>query len=183
MRIIAGTLKGRSVRGPQSKGTRPILARVRKSLFDILRPQSDGARFLDLFSGTGCVGIEAVSRGVQRAVCVENNVHAAQQIEQAVHTFHIEDHVRLYRCDVFAFIKQSVEQFDIIFAGPPYDAFLCEKILTSLSESKLVLPTTIIVLQHERKENIPEHVGVLSRYRQERYGSTMMSFYKKGVTQ
>ncbi|MFC1546136.1 16S rRNA (guanine(966)-N(2))-methyltransferase RsmD [bacterium] len=177
IRIIGGDKKGFFVKGPKGVKTRPILARVRKSLFDILRPCITGSNFLDLYSGSGSVGIEAVSRGSEHVVFVEKDKKVCVCLKGNIEHCRVGDVSTLVCGDVFRFINTAQEKFDIIFAGPPYSVLLADKTLHELSDSSILKENTIVIIQHSIKEKIDETTHCLKMYRQERYGETTLSFF------
>jgi 16S rRNA (guanine(966)-N(2))-methyltransferase RsmD len=180
IRIIAGECKGFILKGEVAgEITRPILARVKKSLFDILSPDLKDANFLDLFCGTGSVGIEAVSRGAKKAIFVDKDKNVNKCVKINIEYCKITDRCEVYSCDIFDFFKTySNIKFDIIFAGPPYPANLCNNILKNLAETKFLKPETMIVLQHQIKEPIAEDQGIFQKVREKIYGDTKLSFFK-----
>ncbi|MFH1715170.1 MAG: 16S rRNA (guanine(966)-N(2))-methyltransferase RsmD [Elusimicrobiota bacterium] len=179
IRIIGGTLKGRILKAPKGIDiTRPILARVRKSFFDIMRPYLDGAGFCDLFAGSGAVGIEAVSRGVLSVVFVDKDREACKCIANNIKYCKIEENCEIHCDDVFKFLEKADSAFDVIFAGPPYPLFYGEKALVSLSGSKVLTQDTKIIVQHSQEEKLSEHINNLICYRREKYGDTILSFFK-----
>lgn len=182
IRIIAGECKGFILKGQvNGETTRPILARVRKSLFDILSPYLKNAVFLDLFCGTGSVGIEAVSRGAQKAVFVDKNRDVNKCVKINIEYCKITDKCEVYCCDIFDFFKTyKNSKFDIIFAGPPYPANLCNDILKGLNENgkNFLKPDTLIILQHQIKERISEEQNIFYKIREKIYGETKLSFFR-----
>jgi 16S rRNA (guanine(966)-N(2))-methyltransferase RsmD len=182
MRIIAGSLRGQILKGPKTlEITRPILARVKKSFFDILMPIfiEKPVNFLDLFSGTGCVGIEAISRGSEIVYFVEREKEMYQCILDNLAKCKVSDKSKVFCTEVFAFFETyNGEHFDIIFAGPPYPANLCNEILSTFIDSKVFNKETILVLQHGPKENVLDENKVLEKFRTKLYGDTILEFFK-----
>ncbi|MDR0677043.1 MAG: 16S rRNA (guanine(966)-N(2))-methyltransferase RsmD [Elusimicrobiota bacterium] len=184
MRIIAGNLKGCFLKGPKTlEITRPILARVKKSLFDILTPifrEKKSLRFLDLFSGTGAVGIEAISRGADTVFFVEKDREMYKCILDNLEKFKIFEKNKVFCTDVFDFFKNyNGEPFDIVFAGPPYQEKLCNKILSCFADSKVYNKDTILVLQHGSRESVIDENKVLEKFRTKFYGDTILDFFKE----
>jgi 16S rRNA (guanine966-N2)-methyltransferase len=179
IRVIAGECKGFMLKGPSGEGTRPILARVRKSMFDILNPYLAGAKFLDMFCGTGAVGIEALSRGAESLVAVEMDKSVVDCVNWNLNYCKMTDRAQVFCADVFEFIKSyNGEKFDVVFAGPPYPAYFCEKILEGLDDCKFLKNSTNIILQHYIKEITMEDTKKLKKYREKKYGDTILSFYE-----
>src|SRR5437868_15071335 len=119
MRIIGGTAKRRALKSPSfSLGVRPILARIKKSLFDILRPRLEGSEFLDLFAGSGSVGIEALSRGARSATFVDKNPNALSVVRQNLSHLRLFDRARVVKADATRELSFVGGPFDLIFMGP-----------------------------------------------------------------
>ncbi len=184
MRVIGGTQKRRGLKSPShSLGVRPILARIKKSLFDILRPRIEGANFLDLYAGSGSVGIEALSRGARFATFVDANANCLSIIRQNLSMLQLFDRSRLLKTDITKGIGFLGGPFDIIFMGPPYHdakwhAFaLTVPTLRDIHRNNLLAPTGIVVGQHHAKEPVAPPTG-WEMYRQEQYGDTILSFFK-----
>ena len=156
MRIIAGELGGRPIKSPPGKGTRPMLARVREALFSTLTPEVPEARVLDLFSGTGSLGLEALSRGAGSACLIEQDWRTAKLLRQNVATFELEDRADVVCGDALAAELWGVGPWDIVFLDPPYpmvkDASGFERVhaaLTTLLEGALA-PDGVCVLHAPR---------------------------------
>ena len=119
MRVIAGTAKGRTLRSPRTRDTRPITDRAKESLFSILGPRIPGSSFLDLFAGTGGVGIEALSRGAAHATFVERAASALADIRHNLGATHLAANAEVIAADVFAYLRGDPAPFDVIFVAPP----------------------------------------------------------------
>jgi len=160
IRIIAGKLKNREIKGiPKDKEIRPILSRIKKSLFDIIRPKISGAKFLDLYAGTGSVGIEAISRGADLVIFVEVDEKLVRILKKNLERFKIENQVEVYQRDILLGLDwlsdfKGEKFFDIIFIGPPYKENLTNKTLELISQSGILKENGIIVAQHHKKEKV-----------------------------
>lgn len=188
MRIIGGSAKRRYIKAPgPSQGVRPILGRVKKSLFDILRPRLEGARFLDLFAGSGAVGIEALSRGVASVTFVDRNPNCLSIIRQNLSRLQLFGKARLVRADVVKQLHTVGGDFDLIFMGPPYHderwtaLHLTEPALRAIQLAKILRPGGLVVSQHHAKEN-PVQLKGWTLQRQENYGDTRLSFFIQDET-
>jgi 16S rRNA (guanine966-N2)-methyltransferase len=185
MRVIAGIAKGRTLKPVPGKGTRPISDRVKESVFNILRWQVPDCRFLDLFAGTGGVGIEALSRGAEHAVFVEKEAKAIRVLRENLRTTHLTDQARVVQEDVFRFLllaNQSVDptdRFDIIYVAPPQYQDLWAQALIALDGHPLLAPEGIIVAQIFPKEYRALPLEDLVLTDQRKYGSTMLCFYER----
>lgn len=176
MRIIAGTARGRTLKSPSWDGLRPTSDRLRETLFNILAPRIADARVLDLFAGTGAIGIEAVSRGAREAVLVERDRRAAALIAENAERAGVAD-----RCVI---IREAVERalarplggrFDIVVLDPPY---ACPEIESALRAALTVLaPGGIVVLEHAWRRTPPEPAGGRLA-RTVRAGDSALSFYE-----
>lgn len=181
MRVIAGEAKGRRLYSVPGQSTRPITDRVKASLFNILAPRVPEARFLDLFAGTGGVGIEALSRGASEAVFVERDQRALATIRRNLEVTGLADRARVVRSDVFRFIRGYSEQpFDIIYVAPPQYQGLWAQALHALDGSRLASSGGLIVAQIHPKEYEPLELAVLAlaTQGQRKYGSTLLCFYE-----
>jgi len=183
MRIIAGSLKGKTVKSLPGLATRPLLGRIRKSLFDILGDKVVDASFLDLYAGTGSVGIEALSRGARYVLFVEKETRLTILIRENLGRLGLEMRARVIEADVLNYSKEGrksslQEQFDLIFAGPPYKLNLVKDTLDLIFRLNLLKKSGWAICQHHFREKVPEKERFLSLFRKERYGKTVMSFYK-----
>jgi len=189
MKIIGGKLKGRNFFMP--KGTRPTPDIVRKALFDILGQDLTGLSFIDLFAGSGAVGLEAISRNAKRVMFVESDSRCCEIISQNLTTLGITPYetprisFHLLNTDVFAAVKQlskATERFDIVFIDPPYYRELAKKTLKTLVAYDIVCPTCFIALQHDKREILPATEGRFLIVKQRKYGSSVLTVYKNQDT-
>lgn len=185
MKIIGGQFKGRNFYMPE--GIRPTQNVVRAALFNLLGHDLDGVTFLELFAGSGAVGLEAFSRGASYVMMVERDAKCAHTIEENITlvntTGYKENRQRidLKIKDAFVAIKELAEQnakFDIIFLDPPFRRGLTKKILKTLEAYDIVQPNCTVVVQHETSENLPKSQGRFCLYKQHRYGGSYLSFYQ-----
>ena len=162
------------------KGIRPTQDKVRKALFDILG-DIEGLSFLELFAGSGVVGFEAVSRGVAELVLVECNRDCQLAIKKNIES------LKLTACDLYPFeaekaikgLHKDKRKFDIIFLDPPYYEGTSKKTLQMLGAYDILTPQGLVVVQHFKKDDLPDDLGVFSLFRTAKYGDTMLSFYRK----
>jgi len=190
MRIIAGTAKGRKLLSVSTKiMVKPISDRMKQSLFDILKPKITAAYFLDLFAGTGAVGLEALSRGAQKAVFVDNNPACLNVVLKNCERFGFTGKARTVRLDLLGGVgrlKAHADEagYDIIYMGTPYrDSHnnmlsYSGPVLKSIAEKNLLSTTGVIIIQHHKTENIPLPDGY-EAFRDEKYGDTLISFYRR----
>ncbi|HEO65355.1 MAG TPA: 16S rRNA (guanine(966)-N(2))-methyltransferase RsmD, partial [Spirochaetes bacterium] len=174
MRIIAGSHKGQIIQVPKAL-IEPTKESVKEALFNILGQDITNKSFLDLFSGSGNLGIEALSRGADQCTFVDNNRMCAEMIAKNLSRLKLEG--KILGQDAFRFIKNSHTPFDYIFADPPYHGNLSESLLVSLSESPLLCPTSLIVVEHLAQKTIENIPSSLYCVDQRVYGITSLSFY------
>lgn len=179
MRVIAGRAKGRRLRSVPGRSTRPITDRVKESLFDILGADIEGCRFLDLFGGTGAVGIEALSRGAAHCTFVERDHRALRTIRQNLKETGLDAEAEVVRGDAFAYLRRpGLEPFDIIYIAPPQYRGMWRQALEAIDARPelLSLDGLVIVQIHPREaEDVPLRHLTLNDER--RYGSTLLRFY------
>jgi len=179
MKVIGGTAKGRKISIPKGARLRATADRTKESLFNIL-PSPDGKAFLDLFAGTGNIGIEAMSRGAARTVFIEKSAVMAGAIKKNVSACGLDRDYEVIAtpCDRgIAILTKRQESFDIIFADPPYEKGYVEKTLSWLSRSSLLSAKGIIVIEHSDKEPCREEKSFALKD-QRKYGDTMISFWE-----
>ncbi|MBR4592156.1 MAG: RsmD family RNA methyltransferase [Elusimicrobiaceae bacterium] len=189
MRIIAGTARGRRIFSvSKNLPVKPISDRIKQSVFDIIRPRLPGARMLDLFAGTGNVSLEALSRGVLRAVMVDKEPACIKNIHRNLEHLGFADRANVLRADVlkpldYLLAYSDNEGYDIIFMGPPYRDInnkmlsLSAPALANVAQARLLAPGGIIILQTHKTEEFPVPVP-LEIYRVEKYGDTLVHFLR-----
>lgn len=183
MRIIAGKYRGRRLQSPPSLETRPTSDRLRETLFNIIAPRIQGARFLDLCAGSGAVGIEALSRGAAHVTLVDRSRKLGQLIASNLAfcrsdpgdcTVVITDAADfLRRCT-----RRPTEPWAIVFFDPPYSEDY-SPVLSILGTSRLLAEDGLLVVEHHHKNDLPEAVGSLRRRRVVRQGESALSFYQE----
>ncbi|MGH2331028.1 16S rRNA (guanine(966)-N(2))-methyltransferase RsmD [Thermoanaerobacter mathranii] len=182
MRIIAGKLRGRKIKSIEGNEVRPTADRVKESLFNILMNKIEGSVFLDLFAGTGNIGIEALSRGAQFCYFVDKSLKSVKCIRENVAELNLIPFAKILHRDVLKVIEildQSNTKFDIIFLDPPYYQNLAEKTLIKLGKAKLLKRGGIIIAEHHKNDKVKETYGNLVKIRENKYGETILSFYKE----
>lgn len=184
MRVVAGIAKGRRLKGPKSDGTRPIIDRVKTALFDILSWRVEDVHFLDLFAGTGSVGIEALSRGAASATFVELDASALAIVRENLEHTQLAAHAETVRGDAFAFLNAAAAQgrrFDMIYIAPPQYQGLAARAVTVLDAAPLTEPGGMVIAQVHPREGLELGALALTRLRrtdQRTYGSTLLMFYE-----
>jgi 16S rRNA (guanine966-N2)-methyltransferase len=184
MRVISGKYRGRRLKGPKGTELRPTGDRLKETLFNILNPQISGAVMLDVFSGTGAIGIEALSRGADRTVFIERDPSANALIQRNLEICGIENGFCILRQDVFTALRSLARQefrADIIYFDPPYGWKPYPDLLKLAFEPELVSRRGCVVIEHRRKAPLPETGEEYRRYRVVRQGDKCLSFYQKIV--
>ncbi|MDD4908174.1 MAG: 16S rRNA (guanine(966)-N(2))-methyltransferase RsmD [Candidatus Omnitrophica bacterium] len=178
MRIITGKYKNRLIKIP--KGIRPTQNKVRKAIFDILG-DVEGLSFLELFAGSGAVGLEALSQGVKEAVFVESGPECLSVLKANL-AWAEPGSYYLLAMDVERAVRELAKKrkFDIIFLDPPYYQDLSKKTLQMLIACDILAPNGLIVAQHFQEDNLPLHTGDLVLLKQAGYGDTVLSIYRRG---
>lgn len=183
MRIIAGRLRSRKLASPPGTEVRPTSDRLRETLFNVLAQRCDEAVWLDLFAGTGAVGIEAISRGARQVYFVESEKKAARLIRDNLAALEISDGFEVQEREVASAIRLLDAQAiaaDVIFLDPPYSHHgAYEQVLGFLSQSEMVGAATIVVAEHEKRFDPGEKLGSLERYRLLKQGDASLSFYRR----
>jgi 16S rRNA (guanine(966)-N(2))-methyltransferase RsmD len=177
MRVIAGSARGLRLTAPPGQDIRPTLDRVRESLFNILMPRIEGARFLDLFAGTGANGIEALSRGAQHAVFVEKDRQALVAIRNNLLQTRLAKAGEILVLDLPRQMERINGSFDIVFADPPYAFDAYSELLEGIANHGLIAEKGLLVIEHARRAALHAVYGALERIRETRYGDTRLSFY------
>ena len=181
MKIIAGEYKGRIIEMPD--GIRPTSDKVREALFDILKNRISKASFLDLYCGSGAVGIEALSRGAQKTVFIDNNKACISVLRRNLDKIGISDSLYdIYNKDCINAVKMlgKIEtSFDIVFLDPPYYINLAKNTLIELSGCDILTPNAVVIAEVFKKEGLPEELGAFKKTRSYKYGDTLLEFYEK----
>ena len=179
MRIISGTSRGRKLVTPKGQSLRPTSDRVKESIFNILREEIEGRMVLDLFAGTGNLGIEALSRGAKKVIFVEKARHALGLIQRNLAQFGLEERSEVLPLDAtraIGILKQRGKTFDLIFMDPPYEKGLIEKTLMTLTSYQICHRGSILVIEHHRREPLPSVAHGWDLIRQRLMGETVISF-------
>jgi 16S rRNA (guanine966-N2)-methyltransferase len=185
LRIIAGKFRGRRLKSPPGADARPTSDRLRETLFNILAPQMDEARFLDLCAGTGAIGIEALSRGASHVTFVDQSPKMCGLIETNLESLEVastdyeivvEDGLDY----LGKYLKQNQTAFGMIFFDPPY-ATDYEVVLRTIGESasQFLVGDGIVIVEHHKKKALPAEFNSLSRYRELKQGDSVLSFYRR----
>jgi 16S rRNA (guanine966-N2)-methyltransferase len=180
VRVIAGTLGGRRIAAPRGLGTRPTSDRVREALFMALEPLADLC-VVDLFAGSGALGIEALSRGARRVDFVEADARARRVLEENLATLDLESRSRVWRQRLprgIEALHPTLREADLVLADPPYGGREANGLLASLGVADRLRAQSRVVIEHHAKDELPDQVGVLHCERRRRYGETVVSLYR-----
>lgn len=180
MRVIAGRVKKRRLKSPGKLPVRPTADRVKESLFNILGEKIPDHSFMDLYAGTGGVGIEALSRGARKVLFVEKDPRVLRLLKENIALTGLEQGAEVIPGDVTTALRSLTvrpEKYDIIFADPPYRQGLAAMTLNTLAMNPVWQQSAIIVMETGADEEMPAEAGLLKLYRREKYGDTALYFY------
>jgi len=181
MRVISGVAKGRRLKAPFGTAIlRPTSDKVREAVFDIIGPEIEDSRFLDLFCGTGAVGIEALSRGARGVVFVDNKSSAIDLLKDNLSKCGFDKDFEIIQCDALQAIgtlSNRQRRFEYLFLDPPYGSDLILNSLEAVLGGNLLLPNANILVEHSSKRPIPEKITGLVRDKEYKFGDTMISLF------
>ncbi|MCI6999385.1 MAG: 16S rRNA (guanine(966)-N(2))-methyltransferase RsmD [Clostridiales bacterium] len=178
MRVITGSARGRRLKELEGLETRPTTGKVKEALFSVIQFDIEGRRVLDLFAGTGQLGIEALSRGAECAVFVERRRDALQVIRENLEACGMTDKARVVNGDAMNYLK-SGEKFDLIFLDPPYASGLLEQALEEIVRFDICRRHGIIVAESAADKTLPPLAGPYALYREYRYGKIKLTVYHR----
>lgn len=182
MRVTTGKAKGRQLIAPEGFETRPVTAKIKEALFSTWQMQLVDSQFLDLFSGSGSIGIEAMSRGAKNVVFVEKSRKAIDVIKKNLSICKFTDGYELYQDDVFnriTWLKEKGYRFDIIYLDPPFtvdEIFL--PVMEALSDGVLLAYDGIIAIRTLKEKEMPDTIGLLQKYKLKNYGISNIHYYQ-----
>ena len=179
MRVITGKARGVQLKTPEGMLTRPTADRVKEALFSIINFDLPGAAVLDLFGGTGQLGIEALSRGANSAVFVDQREDACKIIRENLRRTKLETQGRVVRSDYLDYLRRSREKFDIILLDPPYAEVFLENALKCITEIDILKSGGIIVAERPVEKELPFEFEGYTRSRDYKYGKTLLTIYRK----
>lgn len=182
MRVVAGERKGLRLKAATGNTTRPTTDKVKESLFNIIGPFFDGGTVLDLFAGSGGLGIETLSRGADNGVFIEKDRKAYAVLKENIEKCHYEERAEVYCNDAIRAVKALLKRditFDYLFVDPPYAKMDYYNLVEVLVENGKVSNSAIIICEHAKEVKLPTSYGDFSLQRQELYGSSYISIYRK----
>ena len=180
MKVISGILKGRKIEGYNIDGTRPTMDRVKESLFGIIQNNIKDSIVLDLFAGSGQLGIEAISNGAKQCYFIDNNKEVIKILNKNISNLNIKDKSIVILSDwkkALNNFRDKNIKFDLIFIDPPYDYDVSEKILNKVSEYNLLSESGLIILEHHNLK-LKDNYNNLSLYKEKKYGNKSVNIYK-----
>jgi 16S rRNA (guanine966-N2)-methyltransferase len=181
VRVISGQAKGHPLKAVPGSNTRPTTDKVKESLFSMIGPYFDGERVLDLFAGTGGLGIEALSRGAESAVFVDANAQSIEVVRRNLESTRLAERAEVYRNDARRAIKALERKgmpFDLIFLDPPYAMKDCDELLQEMASRGLVAGGAVAVVEHHPDVGYADSFGGFERTRYAKYGEIALSIYR-----
>ena len=179
MRVITGKARGIQLKTPEGLTTRPTADRVKEALFSIIQFEIPGARVLDLFGGTGQLGIEALSRGAKSATFVDAGEPACRLIRENLRRTRMEADAKVIRSDYLDYLKRCREEYDIILLDPPYAEVFLENALKQIAEIDILRSGGIIVAERPLGKELPWEFEGFTRSKDYKYGKTLLTIYRK----
>lgn len=180
MRIIGGELKSRKIQFPKSRLTRPMTDRTKETVFNIIGGLVDGKHILDLFAGSGSLGLEALSRGALDVIFVDQAEWSVKVVRKNLVQLGLENKAKVYKGDVMRLIRKFEKDgnvFSLVFVDPPFNRGLVKKTLHRLDQSVILAPFAQVVVGHSRQEQLPESLQTLKLTRTKKIGQACLSFY------
>ena len=179
MRVITGKARGMALKAPKGMDTRPTMDQVKEGIFSAIQFEVEGRRVLDLFAGSGQMGIEALSRGAESAVFVDMRDDACKVVRENLAKTRLENLAKVVRADYLSYLNTCRETFDLIFLDPPYAEVFLENSLKRISEIDILSDSGIIITERPYAKELPAKVCGLVRYRDYRYGKAAVTIYRK----
>lgn len=179
MRVITGSAKGVKLKTPDGINTRPTAERVKEALFSAIQEEIPGANVLDLFGGTGQLGIEALSRGAKSAVFVDKDKAACDLIQENLRKTKLDGQGSVFRADYLTYLSSARQKFDLVFLDPPYAEVFLETALKRISEIDILTSRGIIIAERPFDKELQDEFEDLRCFRQYKYGKTMIAVFRK----
>ena len=179
LRVVAGKARGVSLKTPEGSSTRPTTDRVKEAMFSIIQFELTQARVLDLFAGTGQLGIEAISRGAASAVFIDESEHACKLIRENLKRTKLESQAKVIRSDYLSYLKTTKEKFNIILLDPPYAEVFLEKSLNMITEIDILQSGGIIVTERPLGKDLVCDFSGYTRSKEYKYGNTLLTLFRK----
>jgi 16S rRNA (guanine(966)-N(2))-methyltransferase RsmD len=180
MRVIAGIYKGRRLKTLEGLSVRPTSDRMRETLFNILTPRIEGARFADVCAGSGAIGVEALSRGARHVTFIESSLKAARIISENLRNCGIREDYRVINREAIRALKNLASekaQFDIIYFDPPYDSSIYTPVMWLIAKQDLLAESGVVIVEHRRQTPLAPNYDRLRPYRQVVQGESLLTFF------
>ena len=178
MRIITGSAKGTKLKTPSGLAVRPTGDRVKESVFNILHSHVLESNVLDLFAGTGNLGLEALSRGASHAVFVEQRLASIALIRENANLTKLSDKITILKANVLSQIPKLTGKFELVFCDPPYNQNLVKQVLSRIDQTAILADGGILIIEYSQHESVEMDLNQLQLYRTERFGETRIGFWK-----
>lgn len=181
MRVISGKARGHALKAPKGQHTRPTADRVKESIFNIIQTKIFGSIVVDLFAGSGNLGIEALSRGAKKAYFIDNSKNSIQSINENLKKTALSNNSEIIHGDVLKGIGRLHTlgiKAHIIFLDPPYSKGFIEPTLETIFSSNILKQNGIVIVEHNAKDTVPNNIHTLTKYRTSLYGDVAVSFYQ-----
>ena len=178
MRIISGELKGRRLKAPVDYSVRPTSDKVKEAVFSMIAPYIPDSVVVDMFAGTGSLGLEAISRGALRAYFVDRDRASIALVRENVKMCRVEDRAVIFACDYITALSRINEKADIIFLDPPYDAGILNGCIEHIREKNILNIGGIVAAEHSSGDNMPEMLAGFIKIKEKKYGKTGVTVYE-----
>ncbi len=180
MRVISGAFRGLKLLSPDGIETRPTLDRVKEAVFNILMPYVIDADILDLFAGSGAMGLEALSRGSHKAMFVDNNKNAIGCIEKNIKAAKAEDRSTVLQSDALKFLQSCNDKYDLIFLDPPYFDGLYASVLNMIEKKDILSENGLIIVEWDYENGFTDKLGCFQVFKEKKYGRVGITVLKRG---
>lgn len=178
MRIISGDLKGKRLSTPNNNKVRPTTDKIKESIFNMIMEYTEDAVVLDLFSGTGNLGLEAISRGAAKCYFSDKSKESLQLTIKNIQHCDVKDKSVAILGDYQVALNKISDKIDIVFVDPPYEPGIINKCIADISKAGILSEDGIIIAEHDRKDLLPETINNLLKYKEKRYGAISITIYK-----
>lgn len=180
MRIVAGKYGSRSLKSPKNEATRPTQDKIKGAIFSSLGNTFDGGNFLDCYSGTGNMGLEALSRGMDHATLIDNNKGAISVIKDNVKSLKAEKETKVILGNVFSVLERLTLKYDVVYIDPPYAKQENERLMEKLDALHIVSENGVVIIESLKEEVWPDTMAGFEKYKEKCYGITRISYYRQG---
>nr|WP_290773892.1 16S rRNA (guanine(966)-N(2))-methyltransferase RsmD [Anaerofustis sp.] len=176
MRVISGKMRGTNLESPKDRRVRPTTDRIKEDLFNIIMPYVGGSKVLDLFAGSGAIGIEAISRGCKKSYFVDNNMDSIRLIKRNIKKTKCEEESVVIKKDAVSFVNTTKEKFDVIFMDPPYNYEKLKNLIENIIKCDILCKDGILIVEHDKNMPIGEYKNTV-KIRTKSYSLTSIDFF------